>query len=124
MINILHLTHTDIISDSRILKEMQCLSKSNKDYKLFGIGIDRNEDRKSTMIQNLEIYSLNLKTRKWVILPNSIKHIFTLIEFYIKLIYIAIKIKPDVVHSHDILALPAGFIIKLLNKSRLIYDAH
>ena len=32
--------------------------------------------------------------------------------------------KPHVIHCHDTLVLPIGFFYKILNKTKLIYDAH
>jgi glycosyltransferase involved in cell wall biosynthesis len=122
--NVLHLTHTDIKCDSRILKEMQSISKSNNKYYVQGVGMERNEDRNSSTFDSITIHSLEIKSRKWTILPNTIKHIFILIEFYIKLFILALKLKPQIIHCHDILVLPVGVFIKLLRKSKLIYDAH
>ena len=34
MTNVLHLTHTDINSDSRILKEMKCVANISDDYRV------------------------------------------------------------------------------------------
>ncbi len=122
--NILHLTHTDINSDSRILKEMSSLANSNKEYELYGIGIFRDKNRYSSTIDKLNIYSLKLKSRNINFFPTTLKHFFILIEFYFKLIVTANKIKPSIIHCHDTLVLPAGVIIKLFTKSKLIYDAH
>ena len=63
--NILHLTHTDINSDSRILKEMLSIANSNNTYNVQGIGIERNEDRNSNTTENITIHSLKLRTRNW-----------------------------------------------------------
>ena len=43
-INILHLSQTDIRSDSRILKGMYSIAKSNNSYNLIGIGIGRKKN--------------------------------------------------------------------------------
>ena len=42
--NVLHLTHTDINSDSRILKEMLAIAKSSANYKVNGIGVNLDEE--------------------------------------------------------------------------------
>ncbi len=91
--NILHLTHTDINCDSRILKEMISVANSNSNYTVEGIGIERNEKRDSSTNKKIIIHSLKLKSRGWKKLPNLIKKIFILIEFYVKLFFIAKKIK-------------------------------
>jgi len=122
--NILHLTHTDIKADSRILKEMQSIAKSNKSYNLQGIGIDRREDRNSNSLEKISIYSLEIKTRKWSIFPKIMKHFFILCEFYTKLLILSLRLKPQIIHCHDELVLPIGVFVKILTNSKLIYDAH
>lgn len=37
---------------------------------------------------------------------------------------LAIKLKPDIIHCHDCMALPTGFLVKNKLKIPLIYDAH
>lgn len=125
MINILHLTHTDIKSDSRILKEMQSLA-TVANYKVSGIGIHKIEelDRKSNLVDNIEIYSLDIKSRKWKFLPSFVRHTLTLVEFYFKLFVLSLKLKPKIIHSNDVLVLPIGVLVKIFTKSKLIYDAH
>lgn len=123
--NILHLTHTDIDSDSRILKEMSSIAKANSSYYVSGIGVTREED--SNAIDEglgFSTYSIVLKSRKLTFLPTVIWHLFALIELVFKVIYKAIQLKPDVVHCHDTLVLPSGAIVKLFTGAKLIYDAH
>ena len=122
--NILHLTHTDIKADSRILKEMQSIAKSNKNYNVQGIGIDRREDRNSNSLEKINIYSLEIKTREWPIFPKLLKHFFILCEFYTKLLIRSLKLKPQIIHCHDELVLPVGVFVKILTNSKLVYDAH
>jgi glycosyltransferase involved in cell wall biosynthesis len=122
--NILHLTHTDINSDSRILKEMLSIANSNNTYNVQGIGIERNEDRNSNTTENITIHSLKLRSRNWKKLPNILRHILILIEFYIKLFSFSKKLKPNIIHCHDVMVLPIGVLVKIFYKTKLIYDAH
>ncbi len=123
--NILHLTHTDINSDSRILKEMYCISESNNTYNVSGIGVIQDEGPTYTgNVGSINIYSIILRTRKWKFLPRRVRHIFSFLELTFKMLFKAIKLKPKVVHCNDVLVLPLGVIIKLLTGVKLIYDAH
>jgi len=123
--NILHLTHTDINSDSRILKEMHSIAKSNNTYNVNGIGVIQSEKTNyTTNVDNIDIYSISLRTRKWRFLPTTIRHICSLFELTSKMFFKAIKLKPEVIHCHDTLVLPLGGIVKLFTNSKLIYDAH
>jgi hypothetical protein len=47
---ILHITHTDIRSDSRILKELEALA-SFENYQILGIGFELNEGAASNLDQ-------------------------------------------------------------------------
>jgi len=123
--NILHLTHTDINSDSRILKEMNCIAKYNHNYKVSGIGVSLDEEEHKINHQKLlNIYAINLKTRYWRKLPTIIRHSLSLIELTTKMVSKALRLKPDVIHCNDTLVLPLGIIVKLFTGAKLIYDAH
>lgn len=123
--NILHLTHTDINSDSRILKEMNTVANFFNEYRVVGIGIGQNEESHKTKTSSkIEIYSILLRSRNWEYLPRVIRHTYSLIELTYKMLYKALKIKPQIIHCHDTLVLPLGVIVKFFTGSKLIYDAH
>ena len=123
--NILHLTHTDINSDSRILKEMYCISESNNTYNVSGVGTIQDMGATYTeTVESINIYSIMLRTRKWTFLPRRVRHMFSLFELTFKMLFKAMKLKPKVVHCHDILVLPLGVVIKFFTGAKLIYDAH
>lgn len=125
MLNVLHLSHTDLKTDSRILKEMTVLAEMAQRYKVVGIGIGAKEGSNTpTRSTPLEIYSINLHSRHLKFLPKPIRHTLSLIELAFKMCICGMKVKPEIVHCHDTVVLPLGVIIKLLTKSKLIYDAH
>ena len=85
--NVLHLTHTDINSDSRILKELESLSK-NKKVRITALGVHMNEENKKyKKIEHVKIYSINLNSRKLIFLPAFIKHSLSVIELTLKMIF-------------------------------------
>ncbi len=123
MSKILHLTPTDITSDSRILKEMNCLASQG--YTVSGLGVVMEEGGKRSNINpNVEIRSFGLRSRGLTWLPRTLRHMVLLLELFSKMLIPAIKYRPDIVHCHDTLALPLGAIVKLFTNSKLIYDAH
>ena len=83
---ILHLTHTDIRFDNRIIKEIDALSQIT-DYDLFGIGLERDEGAANHDVAHLRASIINLKLtfRGARYLPKFLKHslIFTLSAFNI-----------------------------------------
>lgn len=122
MKKILHLSHTEIPHDSRILKEMDSACKNG--YKVYGIGIKLDESTKPIVNNKLKITTLNLLSKKLKLLPDPIRHLLTFSEFFIKSVSKSIKLQPDLIHCNDTLVLPIGVFIKLFSKSKLVYDAH
>ncbi len=122
---ILHLTHTDILSDSRILKEIKVLS-GNKDYFIYGLGVLSISGlvRESMKNENVNINSLKIYSKKLNFLPSLIKHPIVFLELMIKVLLKTSNLNFDVIHCHDTLVLPIGVLIKKIKKTKLIYDAH
>ncbi len=123
--NILHLTHTDINSDSRILKEMHTIAQSNSTYNMSGIGVKLDEGAYNARnIESINIFSISLRSRKWKFIPTVLRHICSLFELTFKMLFKGVKIKPEIIHCNDTLVLPLGVILKFFTGARLIYDAH
>lgn len=123
---IVHLTHTDIRYDNRILKELECLA-TVKDYEISAIGI--NQDEGAAMNDTASISNklriLDLKAKKIKFLPRVLRHLLVFIELFFKTIFQLKHIKPEVIHCHDTLVLPIGLVYKITGKDiKLIYDAH
>lgn len=123
-ISVLHMSHTDINYDSRILKEMAALSENSK-YSLHGLGVVMDKGITPSMQSKaLQIDSINLKSREFKALPVFVRHMLSLIELTLKMSIKAKKIRPNIIHAHDTLVLPLCVIIKLITGAKLIYDAH
>lgn len=123
--NILHLTHTDIESDSRILKEIESLISELEAVEIAGIGVRNNrETHKTKETGKFSLNQIALWSRNWNFLPDIIRHSISLIEIIFKMTYKGIKNKPDIIHCHDTLVLPVGVLVKKFTGAKLIYDAH
>lgn len=123
MKKILHLTHTDIESDSRILKEMGSLAAAG--YVIRGVGVTLEEGAKRSVITfEGDIDAIQLRSRRLKFLPRTLRHVVSLCELVTKMLPLSIRQKPDVVHCHDTLVLPLGVIVKLFTRAKLVYDAH
>lgn len=121
---ILHLSHTDIRYDSRILKEMGALESTDQ-FDLLGVGVEMEEGASSSKkILKAEIISIRLFSKWLSFLPKPIRYGLNMVELTIRLFFHGFRTKPSVVHCHDTFALPAGALIKMLLGSKLIYDAH
>ncbi len=120
---ILHLTHTDIESDSRILKEIEALATSG--YAVSGLGVAISDGSQRSSIEfDANIRAIQLRSRQLSFLPRTLRHVLSLCELMVKMLPLAIRQKPDLVHCHDTLALPLGVFIKLFTRAKLVYDAH
>jgi len=120
----LHVSHTDIRSDSRILKEMAAVA-SIAGAEVIGIGVeDREGTPSASQEQVFEVRAIRPFSRRLKAFPRLVYLGLSFIELTARLILQGARLKPQVVHCHDTLVLPAGVLIKLLSGARLIYDAH
>lgn len=120
----LHLTHTDIRSDSRILKELRSLEALSS-FRLTALGLQLDEG--STIGEtnlNTEIVSLKLFTKLFRFLPRPLRYFLNIIELTLVFTVRGLRLRPALVHCHDTMVLPAGWLIKLLSGCKLVYDAH
>lgn len=126
---VLHLSQTDINSDSRILKELKALRRLGEqldlDLKLYGLGVKRLIGNiEGEPVENVEVISINLLSKNIKFLPKSFVNIILVFEIFLKMFFTAYKLKPNIIHCHDTPVLPLGAMLKLLIGSQLIYDAH
>jgi glycosyltransferase involved in cell wall biosynthesis len=123
-IKVLHLTHTDVRLDSRILKELSAIRKS-KQTLIMAIGIsDDNLSHCKIKEVDKELTSLILYSKFFKSFSRMLSLYLILTEFYIRLIWKGLLFRPKIIHCHDTIVLPVGVILSLLFNSKLIYDAH
>ena len=127
-LKVLHLTHTDINKDPRIIKSIKAIDKLSW-IEVYGIGIQHSGlyARRFETKDSIDINSIALKlfSKKLTFLPNILRHLFTLLEFLLRSFFIINKFKPSVIHCHDTLALPIAILFKVFHsKLKVIYDAH
>jgi glycosyltransferase involved in cell wall biosynthesis len=121
---ILHLTHTDILSDNRILKEMGALADVEK-FHLHGVGVRQRQGGKTTRTTfPASIVSVDLLSRKLRVLPGFLRHALVALEMISRMFYHGAKLRADVVHCHDTPVLLVGVLLKQLFGGKLVYDAH
>lgn len=123
MVNVFHISNTDICLDSRIQKELKALSDLAA-VSVFVVGVPDSKTYGNTELCPARYYRLRLFTRTLNVFPRAIRYFFELIEFTVKAAKIGGRLKPGIVHCHDTFALPAGWILKKMLGCHLIYDAH
>ena len=133
MKNILHISHTNIASDIRIIKEINSISQLSPNISVRGLGFSRinvingTKHKKNDRVELFEIKSIGQEVI--VKIPRVLRLIFLLPVFlYLEMFILTFLGSRDrkwqVVHCHDVLQLPVATIIAILNNSKLIYDAH
>lgn len=120
----LHISHTDIRSDSRILKEMLAINEI-EEFELFGLGINRFDGQiPSKSSESLSIVTKQMLSLKIKFLPSTLRYFFEVFELSILSIVQIIKLRPHIVHCHDVNPLPAVSILNFFMNYKIIYDAH
>ena len=125
---VLHLTHTDINKDPRVIKAIKVLEKFSW-AQVSGIGIKhsgsyaRQFDITDSFSANTHNLILFFKQIPYV--PKVFRHPLLMLEFLFKATKIIKQFRPSVLHCHDTLVLPIALFSKLLNpEMKIIYDAH
>jgi len=123
VLKVAHVTHTDISSDSRILKSMDAV-RQLEGVKVYGLGLSEERGAKPVG-QNyfLRVRSL-LKRLPRLLRLMLLSPLFIFLEFFLVFLFKLVKIRPSIVHAHDYLALVPCYFYSVLFGSKLIYDAH
>lgn len=123
MIQILHISNTDIAVDSRIRKELKTLSRlPGVQVSVLGVP-DTNEDG-DVELDGAQYRKLHISSRAPKLIPRAVRYSFELTEFTLRTVAVGLRAKPDIVHCHDTFALPAGWLLKRQLGCHLVYDAH
>ena len=120
---ILHISNTDIASDSRILKELKVACEI-PDTDVSAFGVPESGESGNANLDTAAYRQEALLTRSLSFLPRAMRYFFEMLEFTFRTVLFAKKLRPDILHCHDTFALPSGFIAKTFFGGRLIYDAH
>ena len=118
---VIHISPSDIRIDSRILKEMNAISQI-KNIQVIGIGVENKEGVVSFPDTPLDIRTIKLNTRYIPFLPRIVRHIITYIESVFKLFIPTIRLKPAIIHCHDVHFLPFCVLLKLICGNSLRAD--
>jgi glycosyltransferase involved in cell wall biosynthesis len=128
MSKILYITHTNPNNDSRVLKVLEaglhggniCLS----------LGIQRGQkvpdSEYSYSVTSVSKIFLNFyfKKKKRFVIINLFLNIIIWSEIFLKILIRGWKFKPEIIHCHDWFMLPAAALLKIVCRTKLIYDAH
>lgn len=142
MTRILHLTHTDIESDPRILRAIYAGVKAGN--QVSGIGIAQGVKRKESSTPNHSSVIVNLARPKFLRRKSSqfnnwdlsehlevssgktgpLRRIIFIVWFAIRIIRIGRLHCPEIIHAHDTVVLPIAVILAAVTRGSVLYDAH
>lgn len=120
--SIIHITHTNPLKDSRILNLVESIEEIDTNNRQYIIGLDKKNSIKK--FKSKQIISLKIYSR---FLPRSLgllRFLFIAFEFNIRVFFLTLKIKPNVIHCHDLIGLYIGLIFKKFFSIKFIFDAH
>lgn len=105
-------------NDSRVLKESISLNENG--YQVLVLAMFDSDQVEEELIKGIQVRRIPLKSRSLSkIKPIQLIKYF---EFLIKAYSYAKDF--DIIHCNDLNALPLGVLCKILNKKRVVYDAH
>jgi glycosyltransferase involved in cell wall biosynthesis len=123
-LKVLHLTHTDIRSDSRILKELAAVQAAGL-YELHAIGLA--EQGAKGGVNNLHaarVISMRMFCRSMRWLPGPVRHVLIYLEMLLRVLFAGLFLRPRMIHCHDTPLLPVATLLAWFCRAKLIYDAH
>lgn len=121
--NICFLAKTNLKFDGRILAELNCLAKVYKDATI-NILLLSDGESEVDVPENVNIHEIKLFTRS--VSSNLFMQFFSQIIYAFKQFKLLRKIKPDVIHVHDVFSVlgPLMYIKSGNRKCKVVYDDH
>ncbi len=118
---VLHLTHTNVPTDARILRELNALWLL-PDVHVEAYGVLDQAAPKTALPFGLREF--RVRSNDAHRLARAARYALVLIEVNARFISRLLRLRPDVVHCHDTMVLPSAVVAKLLQRSTVVYDAH
>ncbi len=116
----LHLVLNDFRPDYRVLKETVALTQNGWQTSVFAMGGRGLPPRE--LVDGVSVSRMPI--RSWVLKLGIAGLALKYVECACRMIWRGWRMKPNVVHAHDLNALPLGWLISRLTGAALIYDSH
>lgn len=124
----LHITHTHVETDNRILKEMDAIFPVAQTHghgvAALGLNLHARDNTQKASAAHLTINSIQPLAGR---LPRALKlvrHVAIGFETLFWFLILSFRFRPASVHAHDALFLPIAWLISLIHRAPLVYDAH
>jgi len=121
--NNLHISLTEFMHESRVLKQTATISSLSEIEHIFIAALGKNDLNKEEKIADrISLRKFALKTRGLgkSLFPQILKYL----EFIFRVFLFYKKKKINIVNIHTLALLPLGYLLKLIYGAKLIYDTH
>jgi glycosyltransferase involved in cell wall biosynthesis len=121
--NNLHISLTEFMHESRVLKQTATISSLSEIEHIFIAALGKNDLNKEEKITDrISLRKFALKTRGLgkSLFPQILKYL----EFIFRVFLFYKKKKINIVNIHTLALLPLGYLLKLIYGAKLIYDTH
>lgn len=116
---VLHLTHSSIVSDSRIHRSLEA---SRKFFSQTNLASVEDTDEGGLLAEGVVHHSISFKQTS--VLPALLKRLRNALKFVWSFREVCIEVRPHVIHCHSFPSLLPAFLYRLTSPAILIYDAH
>jgi glycosyltransferase involved in cell wall biosynthesis len=120
MNRLLHIVLNDYINDNRVRRAAECGQRSGFDVTVFALS--KYNKRIRVVNAGVNIVHFFIFLRKWP--KSNFFQFFKYLEMILRMTYEGKRMRPAIIHSHDLNALVIGYLISKITGSKLIYDSH
>lgn len=118
----LHIYPSPLTNESRIEKEVRSLIDLKFIDEVIFIGYESKGKPKYELVYtNVTFLRINLFSKNSMFKPLRYLMFF---EFFIKALWLSLRLKYDVINLHSLHVLPVAIFVKLIRSKKVIYDAH
>ena len=124
MKNNVHIYPSTILFESRMFKIARTISNLNIYDNIIILGINNGTlPETEVMEKNIVIKRLEIEELSWA-KQGFLRKIINITNLSILTFKFLIKVRPEVVHAHNLASLPVSIIYKMFYKSKVVYDTH
>ncbi|MBJ6749692.1 glycosyltransferase family 4 protein [Geomonas anaerohicana] len=120
MQHILHIVLNEYTNDNRVRRAAECGRDTGSDVTIFALASPVLSGR--TNERGIVVSRFALTTRSWP--KHKLVQLVKYVEVLIRMTFAGARLRPSIVHAHDVDALPIGCFVAALSGSKLVYDAH
>ena len=117
---VLHIVLNNFTHDSRVLRACETGLGFFGEVDVFALhaaGLPAKETQTGITVHRFRLWTRSWPKVVWI-------QLFKYVELFSRMIFDGLRLRPQVVHAHDLNALPMAFMIARMCRAKLIYDSH